>query len=80
MSVTHCQLDFASKLKWPCLSMLLDHGCMHEAEAMRFLHGVVDMTDLADKLTQKFPEDAGGLIEEVRLCVYVVRGRCSTVT
>ena len=42
---------------------------MPEAEAMRFLHGVVDMVALAAKLKQKFPKDANGLMICVRMLV-----------
>ena len=44
---------------------------MPEAAAMRFLHGVVGMTQLADKLKQEFPDDADWIMEEVRLCARV---------
>ena len=53
LSVTRCQLNFVQRRKWPCLSVLLKHRVMPEAEAMRFLHGVADMTEVADKLKQK---------------------------
>jgi hypothetical protein len=42
---------------------------MPEAETMRFLHGVVGLTELADKVKQKFPDDADRLMEKVCLCV-----------
>ena len=38
---------------------------------MRFLHGVVDMAELADKLKKKFPDNGDMLVEEVCLCVCV---------
>ena len=41
---------------------------MPEAEAMRFLHGVVDMTEVADKLKQKFPDIT---MENVSFCACV---------
>ena len=69
LSVTHCQLNFLQRRKWPCLSVLLKHRVMPEAEAMRFLHGVVDMTEVADKLKQKFQDEAvDRLVEKVSFC------------
>ena len=38
---------------------------------MRFLHGVVDMAELADKLKKRFPDNGDMLVEEVRLYVCV---------
>ena len=35
---------------------------------MRFLHGVVDMDEVADKLKQKFPDEA---MEKVSFCACV---------
>ena len=51
--------------------MLLKQRVMPEAEAMRFLHGVVDMAELADKLKKRFLDNGDMLVEEVRLCVCV---------
>ena len=41
---------------------------MSEVESMRFLHNVVDMKQLSDKLKRKFPDEANLLVEKVRVC------------
>ena len=47
--------------------MLLKH--MPEVEAMRFLHDVVDVSQLGGKLKRKFPGEK--VVEEVCVCVCV---------
>ena len=51
--------------------MLLKHGTMSAAATTRFLHDVVDMDHLSDKLKREFPDDASVLVEKVH-----VRGAC----
>ena len=59
--------------------MLLKHGVMPEAEAMRFLHGVVSTVVLASMLKLKFPKDAHTLMEEVCICVCARGQACVSV-
>jgi len=66
-------------MKRRCLGVLLEHRVMPEAEAMRFLHGIVDMAQLAGKLKQKLPDDADRLVEEVCLFAGVGIHACMCV-
>ena len=66
------QIDFLQRHKQPSLAVLLKH--MPEVEAMRFLHDVVDVSQLEGKLKQNFPGDGEKVVEEVRLCVCVCLG------
>ena len=49
------------------LNVLLKHNIMPEVEAMRFLHDLVDIYEVVDKLKLKFPGDTDLLADEVRL-------------
>ena len=59
------QINFLEWYKRPTLDVLLKH--MSEVEAMRFLHDVVDVSQLEDKLKQNFPGDGDKVVEEVHL-------------
>ena len=61
------QIKFLQEHKEPSLRVLLRH--MPEAEALRFLHGVVDVSGLGRKLQKRYQGEK--VVEEVPLCVLI---------
>ena len=71
------QIAFLQRFKRPSLDVLLKH--MPEVEAMRFLHNVVDLSQLECKLKDtNFSGDGEKIVEEVRMymctCICAISG------
>ena len=69
------QINFLQRHKRPSLDVLLKH--MPEVEAMRFLHDVVDVSQVEGKLKQKFPGEK--VVKEVCVCVCLCVSVCVLV-
>ena len=69
------QINFLQMYKRPSLDVLLKH--MPKVEALRFLHDVVDLSQLEYKLKHDFSGDGEKVMEQVCMCVCVRVGEIS---
>ena len=61
------QIDFEERFKRPSLNVLKKY--IREVEAMKFLHNVVSLKQLASKLKQNSRGNGEEIMKQVRLCI-----------